>query len=116
MATLSLTEALSTLVFDTVVPSVGLTIEMTGGSPSGGTEGSTSTAARFQRSLVGAVSLSVSVCSAAELGDVRYCDQYVFPAVFSTVSDSSACPEASVLAMPWSQSLPVAKATEPACV
>src|SRR5262245_3408918 len=65
--------------------------------PSGECQGGTiSTAAMFQRSVVGAVSLICTTEPAADVGEFRACTQYVSPIAVSSHSWTIDCPEPGV--------------------
>src|SRR4051794_32793396 len=72
--------------------------------------------ARFQRSLVGAVSLIVTTDPAAPAGAVRRCDQNVSPTEVSTHWLTTDWPDPTVRATELSQSLATANTREPARV
>ena len=86
---------------------------MTGDAGGGVPLGSTSTAARFHRSAVGAVAEMVTGVPAAGVGALRAWVQNVSPADVSTHWCTMVCPAGSVRAMAESQSLPTPYTHEP---
>ena len=94
-----------------VMLTVGASVSGGGGEPA-----STSTAARFHWSAVGAVSEMGTTDPAAPEGVVRRCTQYVSPVPASTHWCSSDWPAPSVREIARSQSLPTPNTQEPAAV
>src|SRR5215831_833564 len=93
-----------------------LTVGGAGGGGGFGFPARTSTAARFHRSFVGAVSQRLTIVPEAPAGDAIPCDQNVSPMVLSTCCESRICPGATVRPTAASQSMPAATAHEPAAV
>src|SRR5215510_262561 len=87
---------------------------VSGGGGGGPLPGSTSRAARFQRSLVGAVSFSVTDCPDVIEGFVVPCTQNVFCVRASRYCDKRTWPAPTVRGVAVSQSLPAAIGQEPA--
>ena len=79
------------------------------------TAGSTSTAAKFQRSAVGAVSFSVTAVPGSGVAAFCRCTQKVSPTE-ARYSSAFVCPPPTVRAVALSQSLPTPQTQEPARV
>ena len=79
------------------------------------TAGSTSTAARFQRSLVGAVSFRVTAVPGSGVAAFWRCTHSVSPTE-ARYSSTFVCPLPTVRAVALSQSLPTPQTQEPARV